>query len=139
MRIPTNEEYRIIKNAVDEFCMECSENTLEDESICEKCRIRAFIDFISLRAKVIINEKPIYIEDNSIIRFTFNDGNPDEVIEYKISIIDATHISLTRLYDGKPSEYSQDIHTLQLEEMLRTSSGSVELLQNGKTIKLKEV
>lgn len=138
MRIPTREEYRIVENAVDEFCLQCPENTLEDESICEKCRIRAFIDFISLRAKVIINEKPFYIENNSIIRFTFHDGKPDEIIELRIGIIDATHISLTRLYDGKPSEYSQDIHTLQLEGMIRTSSGSVDLLQSGKPIKLKD-
>ncbi len=138
MRIPTKDEYKIIENAVDEFCLRCSENTLEDESICEKCRIRAFIDFISLRAKVIIGGKTVYLDDGSIIRFTFSDGKPDEVIEYKIGIIDATHVSLTRLYDGKPSEYSQDIHTLQLEEMIRTASGSVDLLQNGKAIRLKD-
>ena len=138
MRILTKDKYRIIENTIDEFCLECPENTLEDESICERCRIRAFIDSISLRAKVMINGKAVYLEDGSVIRFTFSDGNPDDTVEYRIGIIDATHISLTRLYDGEPSEYSLDLHTLQLEEMIRTSAGTVELLQNGKAISLKE-
>lgn len=140
MRIPTKEEYRIIENAVDEFCMECSENTLEDESICEKCRIRAFIDSINPCTRMIIDGKSIYIYDGSAVRFTFNNnGKSDEIIEYGISIIDATHVTITRLYDGKPSaKHSRDLHTLQLEEMIRTSTGTVELLQNGKAISLKE-
>lgn len=139
MKILTKDEYKTIENAIDEFCLQCPENTLEDESICENCRIRTFIDFITLRAKVIIGGKTVYLDDCSIIRFTFNDGNPDEVIEYKISIIDATHVTITRLYNGKPSaKHSRDLHTLQLEEMIKTSAGTVELLQNGKAIRLKD-
>lgn len=139
MRIQTKEEYRIIENAVDEFCLKCSENTLEDESICEKCRIRAFIDSINPCTRMIIDGKSVYIYDGSAVRFTFNNGKSNEIIEYGISIIDATHVTITRLYDGKPSvKHSRDLHTLQLEEMIRTSAGTVELLQNGKAISLKE-
>ena len=139
MRIPTKEEYRIIENAVDEFCLGCPEDTLEDENICERCRIRAFIDSINPCTRMIIGGKSVYIYDGSAVRFTFNNGKTNEIIEYGISIIDATHVTITRLYDGKPSaKHSRDLHTLQLEEMISTSAGTVELLQNGKTIRLKD-
>ena len=139
MKLLTKDEYKTIENAIDDFCLQCPENTLDDESICEKCRIRAFIDFISPCTRMIIDGKSIYVHNGSAVRFTFTNGKSDEIIEYGISIIDATHVTITRLYDGKPSaKHSRDLHTLQLEEMIKTSAGTVKLLQNGKTIRLKD-
>ena len=36
----TKEEYREYLKAVDIVCLNCAENTLEDETICQNCPVR---------------------------------------------------------------------------------------------------
>jgi len=42
----TEREFDIIEDAIDNYCMDCHEDTLNDETICEKCHIRKFMDKI---------------------------------------------------------------------------------------------
>jgi len=42
----TEYEFEIIDDAIGDYCMRCSEDTLNDDTICDKCHIRKFMYYV---------------------------------------------------------------------------------------------
>lgn len=119
-------DYATISHIVDDYCLTCPDCA---EDTCEKCHVRKLMDAADPKIVLRVESGEHELRNRDIIRFTFTDGY-EEVINYCIGLIDATHVSITRVYKKtEETPHTLDLHIMQLEGMISSSPGKVEIIR----------
>lgn len=123
-------DYATLTHIVDDYCLTCPDCA---EETCEKCHVRKLMDAADPKVVLRLQSGNFELHDRDLIRFTFTDGCED-VVNYIIGLIDATHVSITRVYKKKEdTPHTLDLHIMQLEGMISSSPGKVEIVRGSLT------
>lgn len=128
-------DYSTITRIVDEYCLTCPDCA---EDTCEKCHVRKLMDAADPKVVLSLQSGEYELHDRDIIKFKFSDGY-EEVVTYCIGLIDATHVSITRVHKKKEEpSHTLDLHIMQLEGMITSSPGKVEIIRGTQKTTIKE-
>ena len=128
-------DYPTLTHIVDEYCLICPDCA---EDTCEKCHVRKLIDAANPKVVLRLQSGEWELHDRDLIRFSFTDGSEEEVT-YCIGLIDATHVSITRVYKKKEeTPHTLDLHIMQLEGMISSSPGLVEIVRGTQKTTIKK-
>ena len=131
-----SKDYSTLTHIVDEYCLTCPDCA---EKTCEACHVRKLMDAADPKVVIRLQSEEYELHDRDIIKFKFSDGY-EEVVTYCIGLIDATHVSITRVYKRTKEEtpHTLDIHVMQLEGMITSSPGTVEIIRGTQKTTIKE-
>ena len=128
-------DYSTLTHIVDAYCLSCPDC---NEETCEACHVRKLMDVAEPKIIIMLQSGNYELHDRDIIKFKFSDGNED-VVTYMIGLIDSTHVSITRVYKKKEeTPHTLDLHVMQLEGMITSSPGTVEIIRGTQKTTIKE-
>lgn len=44
----TSKEFYLVGNVVDQYCLDCPEDTLNNPNVCDRCHVRRMVDSLAL-------------------------------------------------------------------------------------------
>lgn len=128
-------DYSTLTRIVDEYCLTCPDCA---EDTCEKCHVRKLMDAADPKVVLRLQSGEWELHDRDIIRFSFTD-ECEEVVTYYLGLIDAAHVSITRVHKKKEeTHHTLDLHIMQLEGMITSSPGTVEIIRGTQKTTIKE-
>lgn len=132
----SHKDYTTLTHIVDDYCLTCPDCT---EEACEACHVRKLMDAAEPKVVIRLQSGNFELRDRDIIKFKFSDGY-EEVVTYCIGLIDAAHVSITRVYKRTKEEPSHtlDLHIMQLEGMITSSPGKVEIISGTQKTTIKK-
>ena len=90
----TSEQRTVVQNVVDAYCVDCPEDTLENDSVCESCHIRRMMDALIVPSETVVSVRELVrtamkLETNRNIPFAVRNANvsEDEIISHNIGLI----------------------------------------------------
>lgn len=130
-----SKDYSTLTHIVDEYCLTCPDCS---EGTCETCHIRKLMDAADPKIMIRLQSGEYELHDRDIIKFKFSDEY-EEVVSYCIGLIDASHVSITRVHKKKEETHDTlDLHIMQLEGMITSSPGTVEIIRGTQKTTIKE-
>lgn len=130
-----SKDYSTLTHIVDEYCLTCPDCA---EKTCEACHVRKLMDAADPKVVLRLQSGEWELHERDLLRFTFADAY-DDVVTYCIGLIDATHVSITRVHKKKEeSSHTLDLHVMQLEGMITSSPGTVEIIRGTQKTTIKE-
>ena len=130
-----SKDYSTLTHIVDEYCLTCPDCS---EGTCETCHVRKLMDAADPKVVLRLQSREYELHDRDIIKFKFSDGY-EEVVSYCIGLIDASHVSITRVHKKKEeTPHTLDLHIMQLGGMITSSPGTVEIIRGTQKTTIKE-
>lgn len=114
---------KVIKGE-EEFCSTCPGIDDDKGQMCSSCRVTEFVDYLEPKVIFYRNGKRGWLREGATITF-ISKGVESEVCG--VSIIDCTHLSLTRLdKTGNPAGSAKAYHTLQVQNAVDEADRSLD-------------
>lgn len=131
----SHKDYATLTHIVDDYCLTCPDCS---KGTCEACHVRKLMDAADPKVVLRLQSREYELHDRDIIKFKFSDGY-EEVVSYCIGLIDASHVSITRVHKKKEeTPHTLDLHIMQLGGMITSSPGTVEIIRGTQKTTIKE-